>query len=159
MDHEIYLKLGCAAPTAREPVRPGKYPLAYYNPHTRYGIHTTWRTGKYNLRLQRGIPTVYINPDTAMSRKIEDGDNVKVFNDVGEMYVIAKLHPGTPPNLVWTEHAWENFQFKESKGFNNVVAGIITPLELAGNYGHMSFNPFWDGNQIMSESSVEIEKV
>jgi dimethylsulfide dehydrogenase subunit alpha/complex iron-sulfur molybdoenzyme family reductase subunit alpha len=159
VDHEIYLKLGCATPTAREPVRPGKYPLAYYNPHTRYGIHTTWRTGKYNLRLQRGIPTVYINPETAMSRKIEDGDNVRVFNDVGEMYVIAKLHPGTPQNLVWTEHAWENFQFKDSKGFNNVVAGIITPLELAGNYGHMSFNPFWDGNQIMSEASVDIEKV
>jgi dimethylsulfide dehydrogenase subunit alpha/complex iron-sulfur molybdoenzyme family reductase subunit alpha len=159
VDHRIYLNLGCAIPTAREPVRPSKYPLAYYNPHTRYGIHTIWRTGKYHLRLQRGVPAVCINPETAMSRTIEDGDNIRVFNDVGEMYVMAKLHPGTPPNLVWTEHAWENFQFKESKGFNNVIAGIITPLELAGNYGHMSFNPFWDGNQIMSEASVEIEKV
>ena len=159
VDHEIYLRLNCAVPTAREPVRPGKYPLAYYNPHTRYGIHTTWRTGKYHLRLQRGVPCAYINPETAIGRKIKDGDNVRVFNDVGEMYAMAKIHPGTPRNVVWTEHAWENFQFKDSKGFNNVVAGIITPLELAGNYGHMSFNPFWDGNQIMSEASVDVEKV
>ncbi|NOZ70214.1 MAG: molybdopterin-dependent oxidoreductase [Deferribacteres bacterium] len=159
VDHAIYLRLGCAVPTARRPVRPGRYPLAYYNPHTRYGIHTTWRAGKYHLRLQRGVPCAYINPETARKRGIRDGDNIRIFNDVGEMYLMAKLHPGTPQDVVWTEHAWENFQFRDSKGFNNVVAGIITPLELAGNYGHMSFNPFWDGNQIMSEASVDIERV
>ncbi|MBI3355113.1 MAG: molybdopterin-dependent oxidoreductase [Nitrospirae bacterium] len=159
VDHELYLKLGCATATAREPVRPGKYPFAYYNPHTRYGIHTTWRTGKYHLRLQRGAPYVCISPRAAKRKGIKEGDRVRVFNDVGEMYLMAKLHPGTPENVIWTEHAWENFQFKDRKGFNNVVAGILAPLELAGKYGHMSFNPFWDGNQLMSESSVDIEKV
>lgn len=158
VDHELYMRLGCAAPTARGSVRPGKYSFAYYNPHTRYGIHTTWRTGKYHLRLQRGVPYICMNPKTALSRGIKDGDKVRVFNDIGEMYAMAKLHPGTPKNVIWTEHAWENFQFKDRKGFNNVVAGILSPLELAGNYGHMSFNPFWDGNQIMSESSVDVEK-
>ncbi|MBI5043997.1 MAG: molybdopterin-dependent oxidoreductase [Nitrospirae bacterium] len=159
VDHELYMRLGCAAPTARKPVRPSKYPFAYYNPHTRYGIHSTWRTGKYHLRLQRGVPYICINPKTALSRGIKDGDKVRVFNDIGEMFAMAKLHPGTAKNLIWTEHAWENFQFKDRKGFNNVIAGILSPLELAGNYAHMSFNPFWDGNQLMSESSVDIEKV
>ncbi len=157
-DHDLYLKLGCATPTAREPVRPSKYPFAYYNPHTRYGIHSTWRTSKYHLRLQRGVPYVCLNPKAAQKKGIKDGDRVRVFNDVGEMYAMAKLHPGTPMNAVWTEHAWENFQFREGKGYNNVVAGILTPLELAGNHGHMSFNPFWDGNQIMGEASVDIER-
>jgi dimethylsulfide dehydrogenase subunit alpha/complex iron-sulfur molybdoenzyme family reductase subunit alpha len=159
VDQDFYLRLGVATPTAREPVRPGKYPFAYYNPHTRYGIHTTWRTNKYHLRMQRGTPHVCINPKSAMSKGIKDGDMVRVFNDVGEMYAIAKLHPGTPPDVIWMEHAWENFQFKDGKGYNNVVAGLLTPLELVGNYGHMSFNPFWDGNQLMSESSVDIEKI
>ncbi len=158
VDHDLYLKLGCATPTARESVRPGKYPFAYYNPHTRYGIHTTWRTSKHHLRLQRGVPHVCINPATARSKDIRDGDKVRVFNDVGEFYATAKLHPGTPPNAVWTEHAWENLQFRDNKGYNNVIAGIITPLEIAGNYGHMSFSPFWDGNQLMSEASVDIER-
>ncbi len=159
VDHDLYLRLGCATPTARESVRPGKYPLAYYNPHTRYGIHTNWRTAKDHLRLQRGVPHVCINPKTASARRIKDGDRVRVFNDVGEFYAMAKLHPGTPPNAVWTEHAWENLQFRDNKGYNNVIAGIITPLEIAGNYGHMSFSPFWDGNQLMSEASVDIERV
>ena len=61
---------------------------------------------------------------------IKDGDKVRVFNDIGEMFAMAKLHPGTPVNLIWTEHAWENFQFKDRKGFNNVVAGILAPLSL-----------------------------
>jgi complex iron-sulfur molybdoenzyme family reductase subunit alpha len=151
--------LGLATPTAREPVRPRKYPFAFYDPHTRYGIHSTWRTNKYHLRLQRGQPAIYINPKSAAKKGIKDGDKVRVFNDVGEMYVMAKLHPSTPPDVVWIEHAWENLQFKEGKGYNNVVPGIITPLEIVGNYGHMSFNPFWDGNQITSETSVDIEKV
>ena len=159
VDQDFYLKLGFATPTAREPVRPRKYPFAYYDPHTRYGIHTTWRMNKYHLRLQRGEPAIYINPKVAANRGIKDGDRVRVFNDVGEMYVMAKLHPGTPPDSILIEHAWENLQFKDGKGYNNVVPGVITPLEIVGNYGHMSFNPFWDGNQITSETSVDIEKM
>lgn len=159
VDHPIYLKLGCATPTARQPVRPDKYPFVYYTPHTRYGIHTNWRSSKYLLRLQRGTPYICINPSVAKAKGIQDGDMVQVFNDVGEMFAMAKLHPGTPDNVIWTEHAWENFQFKDNKGYNNVVAGILSPLELAGNYGHLSFNPFWDGNQIAAESSVDIKKI
>lgn len=158
VDHDLYLRLGCATPTAREPVRPGTYPFAYYNPHTRYGIHTTWRTLKYHLRLQRGEPHVCINPEVARRKGIGDGDRVRVFNDVGDLFARAKLHPGTPPNAVWMEHAWENFQFKDKKGYNNVTAPILSVVELAGNYGHMSFNPFWDGNQIMAETSVDVER-
>lgn len=158
IDHELYLKLGCATPTAREPVRPSRYPLAYYTPHSRYGIHSTWREVKYHLRLQRGIPHVCINPGTARRKGIKDGDTVRVFNDVGEIYAMAKLHPGTPPGVVWMEHAWENLQFKEGKGYNTVVAGLLSPLELVGGYGHLSFSPLWDGNQLASEASVDIEK-
>jgi dimethylsulfide dehydrogenase subunit alpha/complex iron-sulfur molybdoenzyme family reductase subunit alpha len=159
VDQDFYLKLGFATPTAREPVRPKRYPFAYYDPHTRYGIHTTWRMNKYHLRLQRGEPAIYINPKAAAGKGIRDGDRVRIFNDVGEMYVMVKLHPGTPPDAILIEHAWENLQFKDGKGYNNVVPGVITPLEIVGNYGHMSFNPFWDGNQITSETSVDIEKV
>ncbi|MBI3600831.1 MAG: molybdopterin-dependent oxidoreductase, partial [Nitrospinae bacterium] len=159
VDEEFYMKLGFATPTGREPVRPKRYPFAYYTPHTRYGIHTTWRMNKYHLRLQRGEPAIYINPKIAADKGVRDGDRVRVFNDVGEMFVMAKLHSGTPQNAIWIEHAWENLQFKDGKGYNNVVPGVITPLEIVGNYGHMSFNPFWDGNQITSETSVDIEKM
>ena len=69
VDQEFYLKMGFAVPSAREPVRPDKYPFAFYNPHTRYGIHTTWRMNKYHLRLQRSGPVVCISPLTAKGKR------------------------------------------------------------------------------------------
>ncbi len=158
IDHDLFVKVGCATPTARLPVRPSKYPFAYYTPHARHGIHSTYRDVAYLLRLQRGVPHVCLNPKTAGQKGIRDGDTVRVFNDVGEMFAMAKLHPGTPPNAVWVEHAWENFQFRGRKGYNSVVPGILNPLELVGDYGHLTQSVSWDANQIASEVSVNIEK-
>ncbi len=159
VDHDVYLKLGCPVPIGKEPVRPSKFPLAFFDSHTRYGIHTTWRTMKYHQRLQRGMPYVCINPITAGKRNIKDGDMVRVFNDIGEFKCMAKITGKIPPDAVWTEHAWEDIQFEGGKGYNNVLAPALTPLELVGKHGHLSFSSFWDGNRIMGESSVEIEKI
>jgi DMSO reductase family type II enzyme molybdopterin subunit len=159
VDHDIYIRLGCHVPVGRPPIRPSKFPLAFFDAHTRYGIHTTWRTMKHHQRLQRGMPYVCINPITAGKRNIKDGDMVRVFNDIGEFKCMAKVTGRIPPDAVWTEHAWEDIQFEGGKGYNNVLAPAITPLELVGKYGHLSFSSFWDGNRIMGESSVEIEKV
>lgn len=159
VDHDIYLKAGCPVPTGKLPIRPSKFPLAFFDAHTRYGIHTTWRTMKHHQRLQRGKPYVCINPVTARERNIKDGDTIRVFNDIGEFICMAKISGRIPPGAIWTEHAWEDFQFEGGKGYNNVLAPSLTPLELVGNHGHLSFSSFWDGNRIMGESSVEIEKV
>jgi DMSO reductase family type II enzyme molybdopterin subunit len=158
VDHDIYLRLGCQVPVGRAPIRPSKFPLAFFDAHTRYGIHTTWRTMKYHQRLQRGNPYICINPVTAKKKNIKDGDMVRVFNDIGEFRCMAKITGKIPPDSIWTEHAWEDIQFEGGKGYNNVLAPVISPLELVGKYGHLSFSSFWDGNRIMGESSVEIEK-
>ena len=158
VDHDIYLKVGCPVPVGKVPIRPSKFPLAFFDAHTRYGIHTTWRTMKHHQRLQRGMPYVCINPVTAGKRNIKDGDMVRVFNDIGEFKCMAKVTGKIPPDAIWTEHGWEDFQFEGGKGYNNVLAPSLTPLELVGMHGHLSFSSFWDGNRIMGESSVEIEK-
>jgi DMSO reductase family type II enzyme molybdopterin subunit len=158
VDHDIYLRLGCPVPVGKIPVRPSKFPLAFFDAHTRHGIHTTWRTMKYHQRLQRGKPYVCLNPVTAGKRNIKDGDMVRVFNDIGEFTCMAKITGRMPPDTIWTEHAWEDIQFEGGKGYNNVLAPVLTPLELVGEHGHLSFSSFWDGNRIMGESSVEIEK-
>ena len=44
IDQEVFLKLKCTVPTARESLHPAKFPLKFYSPHTRWGIHSTWRT-------------------------------------------------------------------------------------------------------------------
>lgn len=158
VDHELFLRLGCPVPTARESLHPSKFPLRFYSPHTRWGIHSTWRSNKYMLRLQRGVPHVYLNPADAKKRGIQDGDQVRVWNDVGDFTAMAKLHPSTRPGTLTMEHAWEPHQFKDRKGMDNPVAGGASPLELAGGWGHLKFGAEWDANQLANESTVEIER-
>ncbi|MDP2433937.1 MAG: molybdopterin dinucleotide binding domain-containing protein [Pseudomonadota bacterium] len=159
VDHPVFKQLGCATPTAMQPVRPKSFPLAFWTPHTRHGIHSQWRANTQLLRLQRGEPYICLNPDTARQNGIQEGDPVRVFNDVGEFQARAKLMPSAPPDAVVLDHAWEPFQFRGRQGLNSVVAGLLSPLELVDGWGHLKFNPNWDGNMIAFESAVEVEKV
>lgn len=158
IDQELFLKLGCASPTAREPLHPSKFPLKYYSPHTRWGIHSTWRSNKYMLRQQRGVPHVNLNPQDAAARGIRDGDLVRVFNDVGEFRAMAKILPSLRPGTLMMDHAWEPHQFSKRLGMDEPVAGLLSPLELAGGWGHLKFGAEWDGNQLAYESTVEVAK-
>lgn len=111
------------------------------------------------LRLQRGNPIIHINPADAALKGIRDGDRVKVFNDIGHFFAMAKLVPGVALNTLVMEHAWEPCQFEDGYCKNDVVAGIITPMELIGDFGHISFSPEWDGNQLAFESSVDLSNL
>jgi anaerobic selenocysteine-containing dehydrogenase len=110
------------------------------------------------LQQQRGVPTAWLNPAEADKRSIVDGDRVRVFNDIGAFYAMAKIVPSTQPGTLITDHAWEPQQFEGRKGINAPVAGLLSPLELTGKWGHLQFGATWDGNQLAHESTVEVEK-
>ncbi len=158
IDHPLFRKLGCVTPTAMRPMRPRTWPLAFWTPHTRHGIHSQWRTNAQLLRLQRGEPYVWLNPATADARKLVEDDPVRVFNDVGAFHARVKLMSTIPPDAVMMDHAWEPYQFRNRLGLNNVVAGLLSPLELVQDWGHLRFSPNWDGNMLAFESAVEVEK-
>ncbi len=158
IDHELFMQLKCAVPTARESLHPVKFPLKFYSPHTRWGIHSTWRSNKYMLRLQRGVPHVNLNPQDAAQRGIRDGDTVRIFNDIGEFSAMAKLLPSLRPGTLMMDHAWEPHQFRKRLGMDAPVAGLLAPLELAGGWGHLKFGAEWDGNQLAYESTVDVAK-
>lgn len=157
VDHPVFRKMGCTTPTAMGPLRPDTFPFAFYTPHARHGIHSQWRSNTHLLRLQRGEPYIWLNPATAAGKGLAEDDAVRVFNDVGEFQARVKLMPGVPPGSVVMDHAWEPYQFRRRLGLNNVVAGMISPLELVDGWGHLSFNPNWDGNMIAFESAVDVE--
>jgi dimethylsulfide dehydrogenase subunit alpha/complex iron-sulfur molybdoenzyme family reductase subunit alpha len=158
VDHPVFKKHGWTVPTAMGPLRPPSFPLAFYTPHTRWGIHSQWRSNTQLLRLQRGEPYVWLNPATANARGIGNGDRVRVFNDVGEFTARAKPMPAVPPDAVVMDHAWEPHQFEKRMGLNSAVAGLLSLPELVDGWGHLSFSPNWDGNMIAHESAVEVEK-
>lgn len=161
-DHPWYEKLESTVPTARFGAGPesSNYPYTFYTPHTRWGIHTTWRSNKYMMRQQRGEPHVYLSPALAASKGVKDGEEVRVFNALGEFFAQVKVTPTVRDNQVMMEHAWEPYQMKQRKGLNDVVATLIQPLELVGDWGHLKFSLFrWNPNQLSNESGVDIERV
>lgn len=159
-DHPRFMKLGAATPTARHHAgaEASKYPLSFYSPHTRWGIHSNWRSNKFMMRLQRGEPNIYINPKLAAERGITDGSRVRVFNSAGEFFAQAKFYPSLPETSIMMEHGWEPHQYEQLKPMNNVMATMLQPLELVGGWGHLGFKLWkWNANQLAHETGVDVE--
>ena len=162
IDHEWYLKLGEALPGYQPPVPEDdrKYPLYWNTPHGRWSIHSTWRDNRYMLRLQRGVPIVYIHPDDAKARGIEDGDWVRVFNQIGATVCLCQVLPGEKAGRLTMYHGWEQFLGFGEGGWQSLTYIKIKPTQLIGKYGHVEFKlNYWGPTGNNRDIKVEIEKL
>ena len=71
-----------------------EYPLALISPATRHTVSSTFG----QLR-KRQVP-LQINPVDALARSLEDGDVVRVFNDLGEMRCYVDVTENVRPGVV-----------------------------------------------------------
>ncbi|MEF8852739.1 MAG: molybdopterin-dependent oxidoreductase [Haloarculaceae archaeon] len=166
IDHDWYLELGEELPTHKEaPTNTGgSYPLSYSTPHSRWAIHSTWRDNERMLRLQRGEPTVFLNPDDAAERGIEDGDTVEVYNDLGSVEVQAKIYPSSEPGTVRHFFSWEKFQYPSRNNFNTLVPMYMKPTQLVqypeDTGEHLHFFPnYWGPTGVNSDVRVDVRPV
>ena len=112
------------------------------------------------MRLQRGEPNIYINPNLAAAKGIKDGAQVRVFNEISDFYAQAKFYPSLPGDTIMMEHGWEPHQFPNWRPMNACMATLLQPLELVGGWGHLNFTLWhWNANQLAHENSVDIEAV
>ncbi|MFI5394209.1 MAG: molybdopterin-dependent oxidoreductase [Candidatus Binatia bacterium] len=138
IDHPFYLELGETLPVHKDPPKAGgDYPLTLSGGHTRWSIHSAWRDDARMLRLQRGEPVMYMSVADAAARNITDGGLVVVRNDIDSFRIQAKISPSVRPGQVIIYHAWENYQFRDGKGFQNLIPSPLNPVELAGGEGHL----------------------
>ncbi|MBW2241893.1 MAG: molybdopterin-dependent oxidoreductase [Deltaproteobacteria bacterium] len=138
LDQELYLEMGEELPMHKDPpMAGGDYPLMLTGGHARWSIHASWRDDKLMLQQQRGEPVVIIGLEDAVDRRIRDGAQVRVFNDLDEFQIMAKVTPGVRKGQLIVYHAWENFQFKNGKGFQNLIPSPLNPVELAGGQYHL----------------------
>ena len=167
IDHDWFLDLGEELPTHKQPTNeqdPEEYPLRYNTPHGRWSIHSTWRDNETLLRLQRGEPVVYLNPDDAAARNVEDGDTVRLYNDLGSVELQVKIYPSGEPGTARMFFAWEKFQFASRNNFNTLVPMYMKPTQLVQypeeSGEHLSFSPnYWGPTGVNSDVRVEVEKV
>ncbi|MCP5056384.1 MAG: molybdopterin-dependent oxidoreductase [bacterium] len=138
LDQELYLEMGEELPVHKDPpMAGGNYPLMLTGGHARWSIHSSWRDDKLMLQQQRGEPVIIIGTEDAVDRGIRDGVQVRVFNDLDEFQIMAKVTPGVRKGQLIVYHAWENFQFKNGKGFQNLIPSPLNPVELAGGQYHL----------------------
>jgi len=138
IDHPFYVELGEVLPVHKDNPRVGgDYPLQMTGGHNRWSIHSMWRDHGQMLRLQRGEPEIFIARSDAAARGIADGDRVRVYNDIGEFEIQAKLSAALKPGQVVVYHAWEPFQFKGGRSHQALIASPLNPVQLAGGYFHL----------------------
>jgi anaerobic selenocysteine-containing dehydrogenase len=79
-----FLEAGEALPTHKEnPKMGGDHPFVLTSGHNRWSIHSMNTTNPLLLRTHRGQPHAVINTDDARAHGINDGDEVRVWNDIG----------------------------------------------------------------------------
>jgi anaerobic selenocysteine-containing dehydrogenase len=138
LDQELYLELGEELPLHKDPpTAGGDYPLMLTSAHARWSIHANWRDDQLLLRLQRGEPVVFMSVQDARARGVADGAPVRVWNDLDEFQAMAKVSPAVRRRQLIVYHAWENYQFKNGKGFQNLTPSPLNPVELAGGQYHI----------------------
>ncbi len=158
VDHPLWIAAGAHVPTAKPPIHPRRFPLVLMTPHARWSIHSTYKTSPTLQRLQRGRPFVMLNPAVAKARGIADGDDVRLWNDLGEVVLMAKIAQGVPPNAVVMEHGWEPFMYRRKVGHNALVGDALNLLEVSDGWGHLKFGTSWDGNQHAYDATVDVAK-
>jgi anaerobic selenocysteine-containing dehydrogenase len=135
IDHDLYFELGQVLPVHKDnPKLGGDHPLQMTGGHTRWSIHSSWRDAANLLRLQRGEPAIFLATRDALARGISDGDRVRVFNDLGDFEVVAKVSASVRPGQVIAYHGWEPFQFRNGRSHQAVIPSPLNPIDLAGGY-------------------------
>jgi len=143
IDHPWFVEAGEALPVYKTaPTAGGNYPLRLTGGHTRWSIHSIWRTEQHLLRLQRGQPIMMMSLEDSRARELRDHDEARVYNDVGSFVIHVRPSPAVRPGQVIVYHAWESFQFRNWMQAQAVVPSPWKPLHLLGDYGHLGYRVF-----------------
>ncbi|MCK9161814.1 MAG: molybdopterin-dependent oxidoreductase [Arcobacteraceae bacterium] len=160
VDHDMFIRLGAMTNTGMKGIRPesSAYPFGFLTPHARWSIHSNYKTSRTLQRLQRGKPYVAVNPKVAEIKGIKDGDEIRIYNRLGEFYAMAKVSSSAPMDSLVMEHGWEPYMYRNLKGHNEVVPTALNLLEMSDGWGHLQSGALWDGNQYAYDGAVNFEK-
>ena len=151
IDHPWFIEAGESLPTHKDsPKAGGDHPFRFVSCHARWSIHSVWRDTPMLLRLQRGEPVVYLNPEDAARLGIADGSWARISNDYGAIHMRAKHSTMVRPHVAYYFHAWEPHQFPGHKSFKWLIPGLMKPLHFAGGDGHLGwfFGHFEPGTHV-----------
>jgi nitrate reductase alpha subunit len=160
IDHDWYLEAGEEWPVHKaNPRHGGEYPLLLTSGHPRWSIHSMNHTNPVILGTHRGYPLMYMNPEDMAARGLEDDEEARVYNDMGEIRIRIRRSPANRPGQVLIYNGYEPFQFPGWKGVENIEPGMVKWLHLAGGYGHLQYRGLhWQPIPIDRAVHIEVER-
>lgn len=118
-----------------------KYPFQLISEHSRFRTHTQW--GRVDALMEVDSEQwLYIGPEDAEALGINDGDEVRVYNDRGEFITHARVRPNNPPGILSAAKGWRADQ---------VLGGHLSNLSTKQSNSFCANQPF-------NDCAVAIEK-
>jgi DMSO reductase family type II enzyme molybdopterin subunit len=140
IDHPWYLEAGEELPVHKEPpTQGGKHPFEITSGHPRWSVNSSNTVSRIMQGTTRGEPVVHVNNREAAERGIENGDEVRVFNDHASVVLQARVTPAVQSGQLIIYNGYEPYQFKGWRDIANVETGMVKWLHLAGGYGHLQY--------------------
>jgi anaerobic selenocysteine-containing dehydrogenase len=162
IDHEWFLEAGEELPTHKEPPPQGGRGRRFQmtSGHNRWSIHSMNMTNDIILNTHRGEPFAFLNDRDAASLGIENGDTIKVVNDLGEMIIQAKLSPSCRPDQIIVYNGFEPYQHETWYSQADLEPGHVKHLGLVAGYGHLKYRLFsWQPIPADRAVRVDVQKV
>jgi len=162
IDHEWFLEAGEELPTHKEPPMQGGRNRRFQmtSGHIRCSIHSMNMTNNIILNTHRGEPFVFINDKDAARLGIQNGEKIKLVNDVGDSIMAAKISPACRPGQVILYNGFEPYMHENWYSQADLEPGHIKHLGLVGNYGHLKYRLFsWQPIPADRAVRVDIQKL
>lgn len=105
----------------------GRYPLQLITPPRRHFLNSTFNEVE-ELRAKAGPPTIMIHPQDAVARDLQDGQEVRVFNDRGEITVFCEITDAVRPGVTVIEGIYWPRYMPAGKGVNTLTSQEPTDL-------------------------------
>jgi DMSO reductase family type II enzyme molybdopterin subunit len=160
IDHEWFLEAGEELPVHKKaPAMGGDHPFVITSGHPRAGVNGMHSTDRTMLATTRGKPVAHINDRDAAGRGIENGQDIRLFNDDGTIVIQARVTPAVRPGQVVLYTGFESYLHPGWRDLPHLETGMVKWLTLAGGYGHLRYRPLlWQPVPVDRGVRVDIEK-
>jgi len=161
IDHDWFLEGGEELPVHKEnPNHGGDRQFRLTSGHPRWSIHSMNMTNNIILNTHRGEPFIFLNPEDARAKGIENGEEVRVVNDAGHLNISVKTSPSVRPGQVILYNGFEPYQHREWYSQADVEPGMVKWLHMAAGYGHLKYRPWhWQPVPVDRGVGVDVEKL
>jgi anaerobic selenocysteine-containing dehydrogenase len=103
-----------------------RFPLALVTPKTHLFLNSTFANRTARQRRAQPSPEVVVSPQDAAARGIEDGVEVRVFNDRGSFRCPARVSDDARPGVLVAPMGWWNDDYAGGRSSQTTTSQLLT---------------------------------